>query len=132
MNEKEKYTWAKKFPDCRHKQEREDVVFVFPDEFEKSPGATTDNLQRVVDFLKDVTGINPTEVFKQRVVVGYSSQGLGWSPNRINVPLKYLSKPEEPLDYITPTKVGGKVFVTFSEGQLKKMLVWMVTNGGNE
>ena len=101
MNEKEKYTWKNSFPVCRHKQEREDVIFVFPDEFEKSPEATTDDLQFIIDFLKYVTGINPTEVFKQRIVVGYSTQGLGWSQNRINVPWKYLAKPEEPLDACT-------------------------------
>ena len=101
MNEKEKYTWNKTFPNCRHNRESEDVIFVFPDDFKKSPGATIDELQRVVDFLKDVTGIDPTEFFAQRVVVGYSNKGLGWSQNRINVPLKYLSKPEEPLDACT-------------------------------
>jgi len=137
MNEKEKYTWEKTFPDCRHKQEREDVIFVFPDKFQKSPGATTDNFQRVVDFLKDVTGINPTEAFEQRVVVGYSNQGLGWSRNRINVPLKYLSKPEEPLDACTHELVHpffrasplhdsnegwGEGFCDFLRGPAKKIV----------
>jgi hypothetical protein len=101
MNEKEKMTWKESFPVCKHEQEREDVIFVFPDEFEKSPEATIDDLQRIIDFLKYITEINPTEVFEQRIVVGYSNKGLGWSRNRINVPWKYLKKPEEPLDACT-------------------------------
>lgn len=101
MNEKEKRTWKTLFPNCRDSREQKDVVFVFPDEFEKSPEATIDDLQRVIDFLKDITAIDPTVFFGQRVVVGYTSQGLGWSQNRISVPLKYLSKPEEPLDACT-------------------------------
>ena len=40
MNTKEEDTWRRYFWDCNKKQERNDVIFVYPDEFENNPEST--------------------------------------------------------------------------------------------
>lgn len=137
MNTKEENTWRRYFSDCNNKQERNDVIFVYPDELGNNPESITDKLQQITDFLKYVTELNPTEIFQQRVVIGYSQSGLGWSRNRVNIPWKYLNKNDEPIDASTHELVHpffrtsplhdanegwGEGFCDFLRGPAKKIV----------
>lgn len=106
MNEREKNTWQERYSFCRNVEERSDLIFVYPPEFGNVAKPIADKLQEAMDFLKNITELNPTKFFDQRTVIGYrhpNNEGgndcsPGWKPNWVNIPWKYLKKANEPLD----------------------------------
>lgn len=107
MNTKEE-TDKKRYSHCNNSEEREDLIFLFPDEFNKDPIVTADKMQKIVDFLKGITDLDPTKFFEQRVVVGYRhfddenkyKKNPIWTPHRISIPWQYDKKePDESLDF---------------------------------
>ncbi|MBW2108210.1 MAG: hypothetical protein JRI36_06025 [Deltaproteobacteria bacterium] len=106
MNKAEKKTWQERYSYCTELLERPDIVFVYPREFSRTSEVVVEKLQEIMDYLKYITGLNPTYSFKQRTVVGYrhpDNEGgkecqPGWLPNWVNIPWNYLKKPDEPMD----------------------------------
>lgn len=130
---------------CDNIQEREDVIFVYPDEFSNNPNITADLMQEVMNYLRQITEINPTIIFAQRVVVGYRHlEDIGghktqpnWIQNRVSIPWGYLIKPDEPLaccahELVHPffrcsplhnkNEGWGEGFCEFLRGPIKKIL----------
>ena len=92
------------FPRCERIESRQDVVFIFPSELVANVATIADRLQSVMYYLKNVTGIDPTQEFGSRVVIGYSETCTqpNWSGvggNRVCLPwAKYLNRENEPFD----------------------------------
>lgn len=144
MNSKEERD-KERYSRCNNIQERKDLIFLYPNEFNKDPYETANAMQEAVDFLKRITYLDPTTFFDQRVVVGYrhfnDENGYKtnpiWTPNRINIPWSYLDHQDEPLDSLThelvhpffhcsPLQNNNKewkeVFCQFLRGPLKTVV----------
>lgn len=106
MNIKEEKTWRGRYSYCRNIEEKDDLIFVYPDEFNKNPSEVAEDLQKSINLLKNITNLDPTEFFQQRTVIGYrhpNDEGgrncqPGWLPNWVNIPWSYLEKHNEPQD----------------------------------
>ena len=145
MNQKEEDTCRTRYSYCNNIQEREDLIFLYPSGFDKDPNIIANAMQEAMNFLKRITGLDPTTFFKQRVVIGYRHPNdedgkncqPGWLPNWINIPWNYLGKANEPLDICTHELVHpffrcsplhnqnegwGDGFCDFLRGPLKKIL----------
>lgn len=144
MNQKEEDA-IKKYQYCNNIQERTDLVFIYPSEFSKDPNVIANKLQKCVDWLKNITSIDPTEIFGQRVIIAYRHQNDEggdkqhpiWTKNRISIPWKYLNKLEEPLyscthELVHPffrcspinnrNEAWGEGFCEFLRGPLNRLL----------
>jgi len=144
MNTREE-SEKKRYSHCNNIQEREDVIFVYPIEFNNDPNMIANAMQKVMNFLKEITGLGPTTFFSQRVMVGYRHQNDEgghktkpiWTQNRISIPWKYLKMPNQPLDVCTHELVHpffrcsplhdrnegwGEGFCEFLRGPLKKIV----------
>jgi len=91
------------FSICNNIDLREDVIFTFPSVFKGDVKHIADKLQSTADLLKYLTNRNPANYFKSRIIVGFTekSRHPNWSGtkgNRIQVPIGYSKKENEPLD----------------------------------
>jgi hypothetical protein len=108
MNTKEERD-KERYTHCQNIEDRDDLIFVYPNEFNKNPSGTADVMQEAMNVLKIITMLDPTTYFEQRVVVGYrhfdDKNGHKthpiWNPNRISIPWPYLGHQDEPLDSLT-------------------------------
>ncbi len=145
MNKKEENTWQTRYSHCENAQERDDLIFLHPPEFNKGTHVVANKLQNIMNFLKNIMKLNPTVFFGQRVVIGYRhprDEGgkncqPGWMPNWVNIPWNYLGKSDEPLDMCTHELVHpffrssplhcrnegwGEGFCDFLRGPAKKIV----------
>lgn len=145
MNTEEEKTWRGRYSYCRNIEEKDDLIFAYPDGFGKNPSAVAEDLQKSMNFLKSITNLDPTGFFHQRTVVGYrhpNDEGgrncqPGWLPNWVNIPWSYLEKHNEPQDACSHELVHpfyrisplhnsnegwGEGFCDFLRGPIKNLL----------
>jgi hypothetical protein len=110
LSPKEQEVWEGRYRCCDRMASSRDIVFVFPSaQFQKPPSKTIEALQGMYDHLKAATGVDPTQDFKSRCVVGYRhpiDEGgedccPGWGDHWVNVPWSYLKKVDQPEECCT-------------------------------
>jgi hypothetical protein len=83
---------------------REDLLFAFPPtDFKNDPPEVVNKLQTAMDFLKDVTRLNPTRWFQgSRLIIGYNrgTKDAYWKSNSQNQ--QWVSLPWK-AEYLTET-----------------------------
>ncbi len=92
-NTHEKKVLDTQFPRCSNITESVDVIFAYSNQFKGNEKPTLDALQRIMDCLKEVTCLDPTQHYHSKVVVGYTDQSTqpNWSGNgghRVHIPIK--------------------------------------------
>lgn len=134
---------TKHFPECKGVEPGPDLVFVYPSELASDAVSIANTLQSAILYLKEITGKDPTQELRSRVVIGYNRQcnDPTWSSregNRIRLPWeKYLNKAKEPLDicshelvhpffFVSPlheiNEFWGEGFCDFLRGPLKNFM----------
>lgn len=151
LNDHENSIRINRFPFCDRFEDTEDLVFAYPSgEFVGDAGSIANELQCMMNYLKKVTGLNPTKKLGSRVVIGYRhpSQGRGtgrqgnWSKrdgNRVFLSWGYLEDFDkgEPMDicshelvhpffFVSPLReineFWGEGFCDFLRGPLKNLM----------
>jgi hypothetical protein len=75
LDRKEQDARRREFPDCDAVIHKEDLVFCYPSvDFRQDPDEAANRLQDGIDYLKEVTGLDPTYWFSCRVVIGYTDR----------------------------------------------------------
>ncbi len=111
MNELENKTYNSRYSHCDKFIELDDIIFLYPSyQFERNPNSIAANLQCIMNYVKNITSLDPTSFFKQRTVVGHRHPSdeingkncqPGWMPNWVNIPWNTLNKDNEPIDMCT-------------------------------
>jgi hypothetical protein len=109
LTEHEDSIRVSRFSFCDRFEATEDLVFAYPSgEFDAEPQAVANTLQQGMDYLKDLTDLNPKQVLGSRVVVGYrhpsqpggtgrQSTWSGRDGNRVFLSWQYLDYENEPM-----------------------------------
>jgi hypothetical protein len=97
-------TWEGRYSDCSEVERREDVIFCFTKDFlahsPVSPACAADAMQKGYEFLKGVTGVDPTTK-RGRTVVGIRNPSedegeeccAGWHEFGFDKPVSWINVP---------------------------------------
>ena len=150
LNDHEDFIRVSRFASCDRFEVTEDLVFAYPSsEFVGDAESIANELQREMDYLKNVTGLKPREELGSKVVVGYRRREEGgtgrqgsWSGadgNRVFLSWGYLEDFDkgEPMDicshelvhpffFVSPlheiNEFWGEGFCDFLRGPLKNFM----------
>jgi hypothetical protein len=129
---------------CDNCKESDDIIFLYPSNVKGHPDSVMCTLQKIMDFAKNITDLNPTKFFDRRTVVGYrhpdDDNGQkcvpGWNPNWVNIPWD-TSNINEVIDMCTHELIHpffgcspindrnggwGEGFCDFLRGPAKKLI----------